>query len=144
LMRNFRIWLAGFQSTWWSRVYSSQIPNQPRNWRGQSFVKSTVIKILDIRNDSVWVFLVWEMVEWLFVYRIRLLGQNQNLSIALFDFPFAGFLQQQVCYRGKLSRRTRRLEQDFNQWHLVCTTSLRPFELRTENYRRICKTTYRE
>jgi hypothetical protein len=55
-MRNFRIWLAGFQSTWWSRVYSSQIPNQPRNWRGQSFVKSTVIKILDIRNNSVWVF----------------------------------------------------------------------------------------
>jgi hypothetical protein len=43
LMWNFRIWLAGFQSTWWSRVYSSQIPNQPRNWRGQSFVKSTVI-----------------------------------------------------------------------------------------------------
>jgi hypothetical protein len=41
-MRNFRIWLAGFQSTWGSRVYSSQIPNQPRNWRGQSFVKSTV------------------------------------------------------------------------------------------------------
>jgi hypothetical protein len=42
LMRNVRIWLAGFQSTWWSRVYSSQIPNQPRNWRGQSFVESTV------------------------------------------------------------------------------------------------------
>jgi hypothetical protein len=42
LMRNFRIWLAGFQSTWWSRVYSSQISNQPRNWHGQSFVKSTV------------------------------------------------------------------------------------------------------
>jgi hypothetical protein len=45
LMRNFRIWLAGFQSTWWSRVYSSQIPNQPRNWCGQSFVKSTVTSL---------------------------------------------------------------------------------------------------
>jgi hypothetical protein len=52
-MRNFRIWLAGFQSTWWSRVYSSQIPNQPRNWRGQSFVKSTVKLVLFITFRAI-------------------------------------------------------------------------------------------
>jgi hypothetical protein len=52
-MRNFRIWLAGFQSTWWSRVYSSQIPNQSRNWRGQSFVKSTVIENPSSKSFSI-------------------------------------------------------------------------------------------
>jgi hypothetical protein len=56
LMRNFRIWLAGFQSTWWSRVHSSQIPNQSRNWRGQSFVKSTVIDWIYQRDTICRVF----------------------------------------------------------------------------------------
>ena len=58
LMQNFRIWLASFQSTWWSCVYSlysSQILNQPRNWRGQSFMKSIVTIRINWKNRAtIW------------------------------------------------------------------------------------------
>jgi hypothetical protein len=109
LMRNFRIWLAGFQSTWWSRVYSSQIPNQ-----------STV----NYKLHAVFVFCITSLFELL----SSTLGEQQKISFVrllykifkfeLFSVGFGWNKEQSWWFKDGTSRNfvlSFRLSRDYRQ-----------------------------